>query len=252
MTIDPVPTADNPIRAVRTEGPTLPPTTELTGRSARAQSVEQLVDATIRLLASEGPTEIKARSVAAAAQMSTSAVYYHVGGLPELFQAVIDRGFGELAHAFDSIAPSEDPVADLFAMALATRRLAQLNPHLYDLMFGLSTRGSYRPSQPRRDDGRTGAFSTAYACLVQASARLIDSGRVRTDEDPELIADQLWSCVHGFVTLELAGHFTQLRDPVRERLQPLTVCVFVGHGDSSERAHASHDSVRPAAPTTSS
>jgi AcrR family transcriptional regulator len=210
----------------------------------RAQITEQLVDAAIRMLAAEGPSEIKARSVAEAAQVSTSAVYYHLGGLPELFQAVVDQGFVELGRAFDSVSPGDDPVADLFEMALATRRLAQANPHLYDLMFGLSTRGSYRPSEPRRDGGRSAAFQTAYAQLVQAAARLVHSGRVRADEAPELIADQLWSCVHGFVTLELAGHFAHLRDPVLERLQPLTVCVFVAHGDTEEHANASHDSVR--------
>lgn len=196
------------------------------------------------MLATEGPSEIKARSVAEAAQVSTSAVYYHLGGLPELYQAVVERGFLELARAFDNVSPSGDPVSDLFEMALATRGLAQANPHLYDLMFGLSTRGSYRPSQPRRDGDRSAAFQAAYTQLVQASARLIHSGRVRTEEPPELIADQLWSCVHGFVTLELAGHFAHLRDPVRERLQPLTVCVFVAHGDTDAYANASHDSVR--------
>jgi len=196
------------------------------------------------MLATDGPSEIKARSVAEAAQVSTSAVYYHLGGLPELFQAVIDKGFAELDRAFNSISPSGDPVADLFEMALTTRRLAQANPHLYDLMFGLSTRGSYRPSQPRRNRDRSAAFQAAYTQLVQASARLITGGRVRADEAPELIADQLWSCVHGFVTLELAGHFAHLPDPVRDRLQPLTVCVFVAHGDTEEHANASHDSVR--------
>ena len=219
-------------------------TRELASRATRAQVAEQLVDAAIELLATEGPSEIKARSVAESAGVSTSAVYYHLGGLPELFQAVVDRGFVELARAFDSISASDDPVADLFQMALATRNLAQANPHLYDLMFGLSTRGSYRPSEPRRDDRRTQAFRAAYARLVQASTRLVHGGRVRAEEDPELIADQLWSCVHGFITLELAGHFAHLSDPVHERLQPLTVCVFVGHGDSAERAQASHDSVR--------
>ena len=217
---------------------------ELDIRSARAQIAEQLVDAAIQLLATDGPSEIKARSVAEAAQVSTSAVYYHLGGLPELLQAVVDRGFVELGRAFDSVPPSGDPVADLFKMALATRRLAQSNPHLYDLMFGLSTRGSYRPSEPRRVDGRSEAFQAAYAHLVQACTRLVQSGRVRAGEDPELVADQLWTCVHGFVTLELGGHFGHLRNPVHERLQPLTVCVFVGHGDTAERATASHDSVR--------
>jgi hypothetical protein len=41
---------------------------------------------------------------------------------------------------------TDDPLADLFAMAQVTRRVARENPHLYDLMFGLCTRrATYRP-----------------------------------------------------------------------------------------------------------
>lgn len=222
----------------------MPTTTrEPADRLSGAQTVEQLVDATIRMLATEGPSEIKARSVAEAAQVSTSAVYYHLGGLPELFQAVVERGFVELARAFDSLTPSDDAVADLFEMALATRVLAQSNPHLYDLMFGLSTRGSYRPSEPRPIVGRSEAFQAAYAHLLRASARLIHSGRVRAEEDAGLVADQLWSCVHGFVTLELGGHFAHLPDPLRQILWPMTANVFVGMGDSRRHADASYSSI---------
>jgi len=211
-------------------------------RLARGATVERLVDATIRLLATDGPSQIKARSVAEAANVSTSAVYYHVGGLPELFQAVVDRGFADLGRAFGSIPPGADPVSDLFAMALSTRRLAQGNPHLYDLMFGLSTRGSHRPAGPRRLQGRSDAFEAAYAHLLSASARLARTGRIRADQPPELVADQLWSAVHGFVTLELGGYFGHRPDPVREVLQPLMVNVFVGFGDAPDRAAASHAS----------
>ena len=185
------------------------------------QTVERLVEAAATLLAEKGPSEIKARSVAEAAQVSTMAVYYHLGGLPELLQAVVDKGFRDLDRAFDAVTPSEDPVVDLFAMALATRQLAQHNPHLYDLMFGLSTRGSYRPLQTSSAgaSGRSQAFQAAYTHLVQACARLVHSGRIRTDENPEIVAGQLWSSVHGFVTLELADHFAQFKDPVRQVLR---------------------------------
>ena len=217
------------------------------------QTTERLVDAATALLAEKGPSEIKARSVAEAAQVSTMAVYYHLGGLPELMQAVVDKGFRDLDRAFDAVTPSEDPVFDLFAMALATRRIAQHNPHLYDLMFGLSTRGSYRPLQSSSASagGRSQAFQAAYTHLVQACTRLVHSGRIRTDEDPEIVATQLWSSVHGFVTLELGEHFAQFKDPVRQVLQTMMVNLLVGLGDNAELCHASHTAAiaasRPAA-----
>lgn len=218
---------------------------DVASRMSRGQALDQLVEATIRLLAHKGPSEIKARSVAEAAGVSTSAVYYHVGGLPELLQAVVDRGFSDLDAAFQSLPTTADPVSDLFRMALATRNLAQQNPHLYDLMFGLSTRGTYRPLGSRATNRRSDAFQTAYADLTSACGRLLESSRVRPADNPALVADKLWSCVHGFVTLELGGHFTDRNDPVRDVLMATTVDLFVGMGDLADRAIASHMSVLP-------
>ena len=202
---------------------------------------ERLVEAAIRLLAEQGPSAIKARTVAAATGLSTMVVYSHFGGIPELTRAVIDKGFKELDAAFSALPATDDPIADLAIQAMTCRRVARENPHLYDLMFGLSTRGSYRPLQESevRSSGRSPAFLAAYAHVTEACTRLVDSGRVR-QQDPCGIAAQLWSFVHGFITLELAETFVGFDDPVRQVLLPLGVNVSVGLGDTRERAEASH------------
>src|SRR6266498_6073705 len=162
---------------------------------------ERVVRATIRLLAEQGPSAIKARTVASASGLSTMAVYHHFGGIAELIRAVVNHGFKELDKAFSQVPVTEDPLADLYAMALTTRRLARENPHLYDLMFGLSTRrATYRPlpDSDVRLSGRSPAFQAAYLHLAEACARLVSSGRVR-QQQPEAIAAQLWSFVHGYI-----------------------------------------------------
>src|SRR5438093_12135069 len=199
---------------------------------------ERVVQATIRLLAEQGPSAIKARTVASASGVSTMAVYHHFGGIAELIGAVADRGFTELDRAFSQVPVTEDPIEDLFAMALMTRRVARENPHLYDLMFGLSTRrATYRPLSDSdvRSSGRSPAFRGAYVHLAEACARLVSSGRVGRQE-PEAVAAQLWSYVHGCITLELADHFAEFDDPVAQVLLPLGVDLVAGLGDDLERA----------------
>jgi AcrR family transcriptional regulator len=208
-----------------------------------AESVpERLVQATISLLAEQGPSAIKARTVAAASGLSTMLVYHYFGGIPELTRAVIDRGFKELDRAFSELPVTEDPIADLAVQALTCRRVARENPHLYDLMFGLSTRSTYRPvaDSAVRLSGRSPAFRDAYAHVEQACARLVSSGRV-IQQDPEVVAAQLWSFVHGFITLELADTFIEFDDPVQQVLLPMGVNLSVGLGDTRERAQASHE-----------
>src|SRR6266508_6594251 len=204
---------------------------------------ERVVHATVRLLAEQGPSSIKVRAVASASGLSTMVVYSHFGGIAELIRAVVDQGFKELDRAFSQVPVTEDPIADLFALALTCRRVARENPHLYDLMFGLSTRrATYRPLSDSdvRLSGRSPAFRGAYLHLAEACARLVTSGRVGRQE-PEAVAAQLWSYVHGCITLELADHFADFDDPVAQVLLPMGVNLDVGLGDDRERAQASHE-----------
>ncbi len=68
----------------------------------------------------------------------------------------------------------------------------------------------------------------------------MNSGRV-TPQDPDGVAAQLWSFVHGFITLELADVLVEFDDPARHVLLPLGVNLSVGLGDTRERAQASHE-----------
>jgi AcrR family transcriptional regulator len=203
---------------------------------------ERLIQATISLLAEQGPSAIKARTVAAASGLSTMLVYHYFGGIPELTRAVIDRGFKDLDSAFSQLPATEDPIADLAVQALTCRRVARENPHLYDLMFGLSTRSTYRPVTDSgvRSSGRSPAFRGAFAHVAEACARLVSSGRVR-QQDPDVVAAQLWSFVHGFITLELAETFVDFDAPVGQILLPMGVNLSVGLGDTRERAEGSHE-----------
>ena len=78
------------------------------------------------------------------------------------------------------------------------------------------------------------------AAVTEACERLMRSGRVRQQE-PEVLAAQLWSFVHGYITLELAEHFVEFDDPVAQVLVPMGVNLAVGLGDERERAEVSHE-----------
>lgn len=201
----------------------------------------RLVEAAIRLLARSGPSEVKARSVATEARLSTMGVYNYFGGVPELLQAVADEGFGRQALLFGSIAVTDDPMADLCLMALACHDFAQRNPHLYDLMFGLSIHGRYSPSRgvvAPAPSGQPPSFGAAYAFLHRGCARLVEARCVRK-VDPDLLALQFWSALHGFIMLDLGGHFSLAASPVGDVLMPMCVNLVVGMGAERGKAEAS-------------
>lgn len=197
----------------------------------------RLVAATVAILAAEGPSGVKARAVAARAGLTHSAVYNHFGGVPELLAAVVEEGYRVLARGYAEVGAGADPVSDAYLIALICRDVAMRNPHLYDLMFGLSARGTYRAGRSVSADGDGGstAFREMFLYLVDACARAMAQGRIRED-DPFIVAAKLWSFVHGFITLELGGRFRDVADPVGQILQPMGIDMLVGLGDDRAAA----------------
>ncbi|MBY4208012.1 TetR/AcrR family transcriptional regulator [Rhodococcus fascians] len=194
---------------------------------------ERLIDAAVAVLAEEGPGEMKVRRISEKAGSSTITVYHHFGNVSGLLDSVVARGYSTLTQELsDAAASDDDPGAQLFALALAVRDFARRNPHLYDLMFGLSPRGAYRASVPPVPHQY---FREAYDVLVRTCHRLVTAGRVDA-ADPEQIAAQLWSLVHGFVSLEAAGHFAHHGDAVASVLAPMAIAQLVGIGDDRVRA----------------
>ena len=201
----------------------------------------RFIEATIRLLAKSGPSEVKARPVATEAGLSTMGVYNYFGGVQGLLQAVADEGFKRQAAAFSQVVNTNDPMTDLCMMAFACRNFAFENPHLYDLMFGLSILGRYSPTRGTAThvlQEFSPSFNVSYAYLHRGCARLIEDncGLIL---DPDLIALQFWSTLHGFIMLELGGHFTDRTNPSLEILMPLCINLVVGLGAERGKAERS-------------
>jgi hypothetical protein len=57
--------------------------------------------------------------------------------------------------------------------------------------------------------------------------------------EPDLMAAQLWSTLHGLILLELGGHFSPTSNPPVEILVPMCINLIVGLGADRDRAHAS-------------
>jgi AcrR family transcriptional regulator len=201
--------------------------------SKRAVVRRELVAAAIRVLGDEGPDAVQARRLTREIGASTMAVYHWFGGMPPLLRAVSDEGFRRLDAALGEVAVTDDPIVDIDRLARAYRSVARGNPHLYDLMFGLAAPGGHRPDRaPDTDQDPRSPAGAAYGHLVDAARRAIAAGRL-TPGDPTLVAAQLWSQLHGYVALELAGHFAHLADPVADVLAPMTTNLLTGLGDRS-------------------
>lgn len=182
----------------------------------------RLLDAAARLISEQGMAGLSVRRLATEVGTSTMAVYTYFGGLPELVRAVVAEGFARLAQHLADVPHTDNPTDDLLGLAWAYRANALDNPQMYAVMFGSASLGSDGPSAENRDDGRY-----TFDVLVSATQRVIESGVFRR-EDPEQVAAQLWSALHGYVMLELAGYFAAEQDAVNAVLVPLLMNLGSG------------------------
>ena len=199
---------------------------------------DRLLGVAMRLLSEGGPEALQTRRLAAAAGVSTMAVYTHFGGMGELVRELAREGFVRFGRRLERVSRGDDPVADLFMLGLAYRDHALDNPQLYRLMFGVTPPGAlrHRRAEPALP-GPAGALPegrAAFAQLVEAVDRIMAAGRFRR-ADPELTAAQIWSAIHGYVLLEIAGFFDRDQG-VEQVLRPLAGTLAVGLGDTADAA----------------
>lgn len=207
--------------------------------ATQASPRDRLLEAAIRMLAEGGAETLQARRLAAEVGMSTMAVYTHFGGMPQLIREIAREGFVRFGRRLEEASRGDDPVADLLSLGLAYRDHALENPELYRLMFGLTapaaTRHAGRDLTVSSISSDLPEGQAAFDWLVVAVTRVIESGRAR-DEDPVRAAAQLWSAVHGYVLLEIAGYFGEDGQGVESVLLPMATKLAIGSGDSREAA----------------
>ncbi len=79
---------------------------------------------------------ITIRALAAAAGTATAAVYSLFDGKDGLIAEVRDRAVAGLSRDLSAVPTSDDPLADLYELAVAYRRWGREHRHLYTVFFG--------------------------------------------------------------------------------------------------------------------
>jgi AcrR family transcriptional regulator len=170
------------------------------GRRQRTPSsnIERaLISAAEAVLLRDGPSAVTVRAVAAQAGIAPMGVYSRLGGKDGLVDALLIRGFDGLRAA---IAGGDQPdlLERLRECGLRYRRFALTNRHYYAIMFEGALPHDF--DSPEVAEHATAAFDELVRNVELAAA----AGAIR-GPDPRETAQQIWSTVHGAVTLELQG-----------------------------------------------
>src|SRR4051794_16672157 len=169
------------------------------GARTPSQDVKSaLVDAAEAVLIREGPAAVTVRAVAVEAGVAPMGVYNRFGSKEGLIEALLVRGFEGLTRAVEAQGET-DPIERLRASGIRYRRFALDNREHYAVMFGGGTLATGEPSPELQK-----CAGDAFQALVDHVLTGMAAGRL-TRGDARDVAQQIWSSVHGAVTLEMNG-----------------------------------------------
>ncbi|MEV0353998.1 WHG domain-containing protein [Nonomuraea sp. NPDC050680] len=155
---------------------------------------DRLIESATQMFATRPRESITIRALAAAAGTATAAVYSLFDGKDGLIAEVRGRAVAGLSQELSAVAASDDPLADLYALAVAYRRWGREHRHLYTVLFG-----GVQSFDPSGDVG----VGDPVRPLIEAIDRALSASALSGDATS--IALSLWVTLHGLVALELTG-----------------------------------------------
>ena len=168
------------------------------GARTPSRDVESaLVDAAEAVLLREGAAAVTVRAVATEAGVAPMGVYNRFGSKEGLVEALLVRGFEGLRRAVAARGET-DPIDRLRQSGIRYRLFALANREQYMVMFG----GSFGAGEPSPE--LLSCAGDAFRELVDHVSAAMAAGRL-TPGDAQDVAQQIWSAVHGAVTLEMGG-----------------------------------------------
>ncbi|WP_322889757.1 MULTISPECIES: TetR/AcrR family transcriptional regulator [unclassified Yoonia] len=152
-----------------------------------------LVEAADAILRDKGVEGFSLREAARRAGVSIGAPAHHFGSATGLLTEVALLGYDSLGEALNAVAATDDPAADLRALALAYVRFALAYPGRFRLMF--------RQDLVNRDDPRYATASTN--ALSGFAAAIMRRDTASQDMMAEVFV--VWSSIHGMANLVVDG-----------------------------------------------
>ena len=194
----------------------------------RAQVRQEVKQAALRQLEESGPAAVSVSAIGKQLGVSGPALYRYFTSRDELLTELVIDAYHDLAGALSAVAGrvrDRDPQARLAAVARGYRSWALAQPHRYRLLFGPPLPGYDAHAQ------RLVAAAQASMNVLVDTVRELGPGEARPEPGPPLAAQLsswahahnpdvdpatalravlVWSRLHGFVSLEIAGNYASM------------------------------------------
>jgi AcrR family transcriptional regulator len=169
----------------------------------RHDTRERILAAAREMFATEGYEAVTMRAIANRIEYTPTALYHHFPSKQALVTELCERDFAAMAKVFATAAAITDPVERMYAIGRAYVSFAEEHPSQYRFMF-MTVLPELEHAPGYIDRAKLSPEHNAYLFLRDACQSAIDAGRLRPEySDADLVAQIVWSSVHGLVSLRI-------------------------------------------------
>ena len=166
----------------------------------KAELKELILKKAKEIFDKEGQDKLSIRRLASAAEYSPATIYLYFQDKDEIIYELMEMGFQLMGKSLDSAFKEENPIQRILKIGTGYVEFGLANPDWYDLMF--------RSQQPmnhiERCKAEWGHGIGLFEYLVSSCQEALANKPERKDHH-RLVALQLWSTVHGLVSLAHAN-----------------------------------------------
>src|SRR5262245_45574876 len=169
----------------------------------KAELREMILETARELILQKGFANLSIRKLAEAIGYATGTIYLYFTSRDTLTREICIQGF---AHLYKEMKPAmaiTDPQERLAALLRTYVDFAMKNPETYRLSFMEDPKFTEELFRSAPLEAENGAGRQTFAAIVQALRDLKQSGKLNAKEDETLLAEMLWTAMHGAVSLKL-------------------------------------------------
>jgi len=169
----------------------------------KAQVRATILAAARTIALEQGFAQLSIRKLADAIGYVPGTIYLYFRNRDELVRAICLSGFAPLYAEMQAVIAQHAPAERLPALLRAYANFAFHHPETYRLSFMEDPKFAQELLRAAPLEGETGAGRQAYLLLVAEVQELKDQGKLAAAEDTTVLADLLWTSVHGMVSIKL-------------------------------------------------
>ena len=162
-----------------------------------------ILEAARKIVLDDGFAALTMRRLADAIEYAPGTIYLYFAGRDEIARELCRDAFRELFEYMEPVSAVRDPRERLRVAMQLYVQFGMEHPEIYRLAFMENPKitDAVMQGQPLEDE--SGPGQRVFAMLVTALEELRAAGRLRSARESFVLAEMIWTAIHGIVSLKL-------------------------------------------------